>query len=285
VRDRDGAIEIAVAPEEATTNTSLGANDVRAGDLVWRVRLLRVTDDELRIESPRALGREVHMAPGTEIVAGVVIGQNRWTFRSRVVAETVCGRSDRMGGGSSAVATVGSGTLRLEAPAQLERCRRLHGRIDAAALCLPAIELWPLLDPSSVVAAHRVAERLVAEAIAGRPVDCGPLFAVQPTVGPSFGATLMNIGGGGIGVRVEPSVAPVLARHPVLWVSIPLGAGMPVPAMATVKVVHTHIDSAQMTYAGLCFDFSFVPSAQRVITDQIETAIRHRLERHPLRAA
>jgi len=263
---RDGSLELAIAPPD-------GIEDSTRGDLVWRVRLLRVGEDELLVEAPRALGRDISFAPQTELLAAVVIGQNRWTFRSRVVSATSPHRSER------------GGTLALEAPDHLERCQRRHGRYDARGLHLPEVDLWPLLDPASVVETQRAVERLVGDAIGGRPVDLSRIETKSPVVGPRFGATLMNIGGGGIGVRVEPGDAPVLTRHPVLWLRIPLGSAMPVPVLVTGKVVHTHIDSAQLTYAGLAFDFTFNPPAQQVVAEQILFTIRSQMARRPLRAA
>lgn len=266
VCERDGAIELALAPPE-------GGEGPSRGDLVWRVRLLRVGDDEMLVETPRALGRDVPIATGTELVGAIVIGQNRWTFRARVLAAFVPHRAPQ------------GGTLAIEMPDHLERCQRRHGRYDATGLQLPTVDLWSLLDPSSVVPMQRAAMPLIEHALAGHPIDASVLDEYQPVVGPRFSATLMNIGGGGVGVRLEPADAVILAHHPVLWVRIPLGDAMPVPLLATGKVVHTHLDSAQFTYAGLAFDFSFNPAAQRLITEQILFTIEAQQRRQPLRAA
>lgn len=264
--ERDGAIELALAP-------SPNSDEPQRGDLVWRVRLLRVDDDAIVVEAPRALGREVALPPRTELVAAIVIGQNRWVFRTVVVTSITPQFSER------------GGSLTLEAPEMVERCQRRHGRYDARGLHLPIVDLWPLLDPSSVAPIMCVAEGLVRDALDGRPVDARSLESVQPTVGPRFGATLMNIGGGGIGVRVEPADAPVLNRHHVLWARLPLDPIMAVPVLATAKVVHTHLDSAQLTYAGLAFDFSYHPASQRTVTEQILFTIAAQQRRRPLRAA
>jgi len=261
---------LALAPPDGDTTPT-------SGDLVWRVRLLRVGEDDLLVETPRALGRDVRIAPHTELVAGIVIGQNRWTFRSRVLTATEPHRTNHR--------AQQSGLLTLEMPDHLERCQRRHGRYGANGLRLPTVDLWPLLDPSSVVPIQRIATALVEDVLVGRPVDTTALNDLHPMVGPRFGGTLMNIGGGGVGVRLEAADASVLTHHPVLWVRIPLGDAMPVPVLSTGKVVHTHIDSAQFTYAGLAFDFSFNPAAQRIITEQILFTIEAQQRRRPLRAA
>ncbi|MBX3354613.1 MAG: hypothetical protein KF724_02820 [Phycisphaeraceae bacterium] len=264
--DRDGAIELALAPSE-------GNDDAERGDLIWRVRIQRVTDDEIVVDPPRALGRLIAFTPGTALLGAVVIGPNRWTFPTRVLSRVTPQGVDR------------GGSLTLEAPESLERCQRRHGRYDARALRLPTIDLWPLLDPSSVVHTQRAADPLIRAALAGERVDASVLDGLQPEVGPSFKATVMNIGGGGLGVRVEPADASILSRHPVLWARLPLGAAMPVPILATTKVIHTHLDSAQFTYAGLAFDFSFYHPAQRLVADQILFVIAAQQKQRPLRAA
>lgn len=173
----------------------------------------------------------------------------------------------------------------LQLPDHLERCQRLHGRYDARGLQLPEVDCWPLLDPSTVIPIERAAACALTAFRLGESFDLSRLDAMLPTVGPRFPATLMNLGGGGIGVRVAQADAPMLAHHPVLWVRIPLGDLMPVPILATAKVVHTHIDSAQLTYAGLAFDFSFHPQAQATVAQQVMIMIQQQQRRQPLRAA
>ena len=131
-----------------------------------------------------------------------------------------------------------------------------------------------------MVHTQRAADPLIRAALAGERVDASVLDGLQPEVGPSFKATVMNIGGGGLGVRVEPADASILSRHPVLWARLPLGAAMPVPILATTKVIHT-----QFTYAGLAFDFSFHHPAQRLVADQILFVIAAQQKQRPLRAA
>lgn len=266
IQERHGALEVALAPPEPVEAH-------RSGDLVWRVRLLKVGLNELAVEMPRALGRTIEFPAGSRLVAAAVVGQNRWMFHTTVLAAVPGADPNR------------PGCMVLEIPDHLERCQRLHGRYDARGLHLPEVDCWPLLDPSSVIPIERATECALTAFRLGESFDLARLDGMRPTVGPRFPATLMNIGGGGIGVRVGPGDAPVLAHHPVLWVRIVLGEIMPVPIVASVKVVHTHIDSAQMTYAGLAFDFSFNPRAQSTVTQQILLMIQAQQKRRPLRAA
>ncbi|MBM4112635.1 MAG: flagellar brake protein [Phycisphaerae bacterium] len=266
IQERDGALELALAPDAPTDGP-------RTGDLVWRAKLLAVGTQDLIVEAPRTLGHEVRFPPGTELVVAAVVGQNRWMFRTTV-------RVERRGVGGGL-----PGTLIFSLPDSIERCSRRHGRYDARGLELPEVQCWPLLDPSSVVPATRACADLWARFRAREPIDASTLDSLLPTVGPRFGATLMNIGGGGLGVRVAPADAPVLFRHPILWLRIELGEATPVPMLTTAKVVHTHIDSEQMTYAGLAFDFSFHPRGLSVAAEQILHAIEWRQRQRPLRAA
>ena len=225
---RDGALEIAIARESAAP-----AAVVAGGDLVWRVRLVDMTEQQLIVESPYALGRGLDIAPGTDLVCAIAIGQNRWMFKSRTL-----GYAMPHGGGRST-----SRGLRIEMPVHVERCSRRALRVDVAELRLPSVEMWPLFDPTSVVLAERSNELAYAAARAGEKIaPCSD--ELLPAVGPRFAATVVNIG---------------------------------VPVCAAGRVVHTHIDSTQRTYAGVSFEFTFNPSHQRTVADQIAYAI-HRVQ-------
>ena len=80
---------------------------------------------------------------------------------------------------------------------------------------------------------------------------------------------LLNIGGGGLGLRVRPDDAQSLARHKIFWLRFTLPPELTTPICATAKLAHTNVDSTQYTYAGMAFDFSFNPVHQRFIVEQI----------------
>ena len=77
---RQGALEIAVA------------RDYEEGEggqhLVWRVRLLELTDEAMIIEQPMTLGQTIKLEPGIQLVAILAIGQNRWMFNTANLGET-----------------------------------------------------------------------------------------------------------------------------------------------------------------------------------------------------
>jgi len=261
VQQRGGGLEIAIAPPEGSTQ--------RAADLVWRVRVMALEEGAIEVESPMALGRPIELDPGVTLVAVLVIGQNRWMFRT-----TNIGRGSRLVNGAP--------TIRLAMPPTVERCqRRNHYRVETAAIDLPEVEVWPLLDPASVVVAERANELAID---AGEAVEASAEGAeiALPSVGPKITALLNNIGGGGAGLMLDSHAASALGHHRLVWIRLRLPGIQPVCTSA--RVVHTHLDSAQRTYAGLAFDFTFNPVHQRYVLGQIAKYIALR-QREQLRAA
>jgi hypothetical protein len=252
--EKGGGLELAVARKPGTQGDG-------QADLVWRTRLTQVADDFLEIERPQALGRGIDLQSGVALVAAFVIGQNRFTFHTEVLGSL---RSS----GPRAMELV-----RLKVPSDIERCQRRFDRFDLQGLKLPTVTLWPLLDPKSVIPAER-ANELAFQAFQKGEQPPAVDENLMPTVGPPITAVLMNIGGGGVGLRVEPREAGPLSRHRVFWMKVPLGSEQPVPLVTTAKVVHTHIDSMQNTYAGVAFDFSFNPGHQGVVTAQIARQVQ-----------
>ncbi len=255
--DRNGALEIAVAREYDE-----GEN---GRHLVWRVRVVAVTDTEILVEEPMTLGQVIHLEPGIELMAVLAIGQNRWMFPTTILGATDRSRRDRRG----------VSALRLAMPKSVERCqRRNYYRFETTGLSLPAVDVWPLLDAKSVIIAERANELQFEQAElrgggSGAPETASDPDALMPDVGPRFTAMLLNIGGGGMGLRVEPEDAQALVSHKLFWIRFQLSPELTTPICATTKLVHTHIDSTQHTYAGMAFDFSFNPAHHRLLVDQI----------------
>lgn len=252
MHERGGALEIAIARDHD--------RDESPGDLVWRVRILDVSDTEILVEPPTTLGQAIHLVPGVELVAVLAIGQNRWMFRTTIVDSV----DHRTRDGRIIKAN------RIVIPEKVERCqRRNYYRVETTSLRLPEVDIWPLLDPKTVLIAER-ANEIQAESGDDYPAADEPASDfVMPDVGSQFKAMLLNIGGGGLGLRVEPSDAQSLTRHKNFWVKCSLPPVLDVPICATAKLMHTHIDSTQFTYAGLAFDFSFNPAHQRFVAEQI----------------
>jgi hypothetical protein len=265
LRDRDGAIEIAVARDGAGSDESI----LNSTDLVWRVRVLELSQSEVSVDLPFALGRAVELPEGTPLVCAIAIGQNRWMFRTVVTgAWTARAPYPRTHRG-----------VRLTLPDHVERCLRRTTRVDVGGVTLPKVDMWPLLEPRSVLPAERASELAFKAAMAGE----APLPTsddLLPTVGPGFRATLVNLGGGGLGVLVEASDAASLSRHRMFWLRFTLGDIMPVPICAAARVVHTHMDSSHRIYAGISFDFDFNPAHQRVVGEQLVQAIARLTESH-----
>lgn len=266
IAERGGAIEIAIAHPEHEGGEPHG--HAAGPDLVWRVRIVRIDESEILAESPMALGRDIHIDTGTELAAAITVGQNRWTFRTHNLGE-VAGDARHP-----------HPMVRLRMPEGVARSQRRRLRVDTQGITLPKVELWPLLDPKSVLPAERATELAWESWREGEDFDRDGLLSptVMPEVGPRFTGELSNLGGGGVGLVIAPDDSGVLGRHRVLWLRLSLEPELPVPVCVSGKVVHTHIDSTQKTYAGIAFDFSFNNAHQKMVADQIECYIEAKQE-------
>ena len=263
VQERGGAIEIAIVRDYDHLPDAPGSH------LVWRVRLLEVSGDEIIVESPMTLGEVIRVETGINLVAVLAVGQNRWMFMTANLGPTEYRNSN----GRTVTA------LRLTMPESVERCqRRSHDRVETTSLTLPEVDLWPLLDPKSVLPAERANEFQFEDDRNGIDTGdrCPPTDdeSLLPEVGPKFTTTLLNIGGGGVGLRVKPEDAPAMARHKVFWLRFSMPPELTTPICATAKLVHTAVNSTQSTYAGMAFDFSFNPVHQRFVVEQIRRFIK-----------
>jgi hypothetical protein len=258
IHQRNGAIEIAVA--RAFEEGEDGRH------LVWRVRVLELTDAEIIVEQPSTLGRVIPLNQGVALVGILAVGQNRWMFNT-----TNLGLTDfRL----NAYKTVPA--VRLLMPDSVMRCqRRNYYRVETAALSLPHVEVWPLYDPKSVVLAERANElqfEQVQQGSAGEEASDALKLSeeeIMPEVGPRLTATLLNIGGGGVGLHVAPEHGQAIFRHKLFWLRFSLPPELATPICATAKLIHTHRESDQNIYAGLAFDFTFNAGHQRFVVDQI----------------
>lgn len=280
LQERNGAIEISLpGDQERFTNPPLdGAgpdsqdenakSSITTKNLIWRVRILQLTDDAIFVEQPMVLRQRINLEKGIDLVGVIAVGPNRWMFRTRNL-------------GPASVRAAGSRelpALRLAMPHGVERCqRRSFYRIATVGLLLPRVECYPLLDPHTVPAAEAanradILDRAAGVApVAGRitPAGPAPTSFTLPEVGPGFTGTLVNVGGGGAGLLVEPLDASTFDRHKLFWLRINLMPQVPAPLGVTARVVHTHLDTAQRTYAGMSFDFSFNRSHEQFVVNQL----------------
>ncbi len=256
ILQRNGGLEISIAHNDADPLLS------QSPDLVWRVRLLALSDSEILVESPAAAGKSVSFHDGVPIVGVMSIGQNRWMFRSHTVT-----RAD----GPSPFRSVGG--MRIRMPEQVERCmRREFLRVSTTELRLPNVQCWPLLAPTTVVTAEAANRAQITELSRRGQVSQDsdvPEFAL-PEVGPMFNARLMNMGGGGLGLIVDKSEASGADRARVIWMRVDLRPTIAAPLAITGKVAHTHIDSTQSLYAGVAFEFAFNPAHREFVVDQVQ---------------
>lgn len=270
VYERGGCLEISVEQTK-------GPESHTSANLVWRVRILRLAEAEIVVEQPNALGQTIRIDKGAKIVGVLAIGQNRWMFPTRAVGTIEIAQTD--GRGISA--------LRLEMPSSVERCqRRQFYRMSTTELRLPGVTCWPLLDPTSAVAAEIANRAIISDLLRSQstsPFDHEePL--IMPEVGPPFKATLVNVGGGGAGLLVPPTESTSAARSRTLWVRIDLTPEIPVPLAVTAKIAHNHLDSAQNQYLGIAFDFSSHAAHRDFVVSQITRYVRAAMERQSLAA-
>ncbi len=241
---------------------------------MWRTRVFAVSDSEIVLERPAAVGKVIDFLPGTSVIGVIAVGQNRWMFRSEILPA---------GPGRPGVNTPFN-SMRIAMPTSVERCqRRDFFRTSTASLSMPGVECWPLKDPITVVSAE-VANRamIVAAEINGQAPITSEL--TLPDVGQSFRARLMNIGGGGIGLQVARADISSTGRSPLLWVRLDLRPMIAAPLGLTTRIAHTHVDHEQNLYIGLAFDFSFNASHKDFVSQQLERCVAG-IKRPDFRAA
>lgn len=265
IRARGGGIEIApVAPDAAMGD---------AVDLVCRVRVVGFGGGTIEIEPPAVAGSPLPLAEGDTVVGVITVGQNRWMFRSHV--SSIAGR------GHAAV-------VRLAEPDRVERCRRADPyRVATAKLNLPSVECWPLLDPTTVVAAELASRSLVRDAIASGVAarEIGAATLVLPEVGPKFEARLMNIGGGGFGLVVPPEHGAAAENARLIWARLWMTPEVPEPVGLTARIAHSHLDSTQARHVGCAFEFAFNPGHKAFVVETVTRFLSSRLGRAPRQAA
>jgi hypothetical protein len=230
-------------------------------DLVWRVRLLELSDDEMVIEQPGAMGQSFMINKDVDLIGIMAVGQNKWMFNTKVLGTTI----NRTRSGSFPA-------LRVQMPQKVVRCmRRNSDRTSIAHIKLPTVECWKLIDPISAVPLE-VANRIQIEDLAAQG-DTTPqpqdTQVTLPTVGPKFHANLANLGGGGVGLIVPKESRADIDSSKVFWLRLDLRPTIPVPVVMTAKLVHTHLDSQQKTYAGMAFDFGINNQHKGFVIQQI----------------
>lgn len=242
IASRGGALEITLDQPEG--------GSVRAGSLIWRVPVIGLSETDITVERPLALGKVIELGPDARLIVAMTIGQNRWMFRTRILPPA------------------GRPGLRLAMPEQVERCqRRNFYRISTTEITLPRVECWPLLSPASVVAAELANRAQIESAL---KTGVAPLpTSIMPEVGPRFRAFLVNVGGGGAGLVLEPGDAGAVDRTRLFWMRIDLCPHIPAPLGVTARLAHTHVDSGQNVYAGMAFDFGFNPGHKDFVVEQI----------------
>lgn len=259
IAERGGGIEVAVKVDHL---------QVPGSDVIWRVRLLECGEKELVIEQPAFVETSFPLASGTELVAGMCIGQNRWMFTTRVIGQ----RAGRSPSGRTLPGLV------LALPEKVERCsRRESFRVSTAEFSLPTIECWPLVDPTSAVAAEVANRQQITDAFEKVRMGLAPGpegSILLPEVGPGFGGKLLNVSGGGLGLLFTHDQTPLLERQSFVWMRVSLRPFVPLPVALTTRRVHTHMDASQHVHGGFAFDFSFHAEHQEFIMNVFDEYVQ-----------
>ncbi|MEL6312019.1 MAG: hypothetical protein AAFQ17_06605 [Pseudomonadota bacterium] len=274
IYERGGGLEVAVDRRSRDAGPLREEVIEPPKDLLWRVKLLGLTDDKMRIESPGAMGAKVNLEVGTRLIGVMAVGQNRWMFHTTVQVLEPPQDPRR------------PGTVVISMPDRVERCtRRWQQRISTAELNLPSARCWPLIDPSSVVTAEvesrtrlhelrdsgKVDDRSVEEAL-----DQLPSSGLE--VGVGFRAVVQNIGGGGLGLKVPREDRSAVESSKLYWTRLDLRPVIPAPLDMTCRLAHTHSDHEQNIYCGMAFEFDLNPSHKMFVIEEIDRYMRHLIE-------
>lgn len=258
---KGGALEITL-PRYTDPKDPDHADSTDNANLIWRVRVLGLNDREIIVEQPAALGHAVRLQPNIELVALIAIGQNRWMFRTVNLGE--------------AAAPTGDGRTcrgyRLRMPDAVERCqRRNFYRISTIGLTLPRVDTAPVLDAASAALAEASNRCQILDMLDRHVGVCpvNPSQCVLPELGPTVQATLVNIGGGGVGLLFEPTESTRFDAATLYWLRINLQPLIPAPLAVSARLRHTHIDSAQRIYAGMAFEFGHSQGHEKFVVDQL----------------
>ena len=106
IHERRGSIDIAIDCEYAA--------DENGSHLVWRVRVLALSDEEILVEQPTALGQVIPIEKDISLIAIMTVGQNRWMFSTVNI-----GLTRRRGTAAREIPA-----LRLRMPTAVRRCQR-----------------------------------------------------------------------------------------------------------------------------------------------------------------
>jgi hypothetical protein len=166
------------------------------------------------------MGAKVNLEPGTRLIGVMAVGQNRWMFHTEVksTADSPDPQASRVAWSSrcpiasSGAPDVGSSGSR---PSNSN---------------WPNARCWPLIDPASAVAAEVASRTHVLELIdIGQDVDEGGDEVLDRAAGrpgsmsaSGFRATVQNIGGGGLGLKVPREDRSAVESSKLYWTRLDL---------------------------------------------------------------
>lgn len=253
---KKGSIELALP--QYVEGEIMPTEESSARNIVWRVRVLDMNEKEITIDQPSAFGQSFELQNGIDLVGIIVVGQNRWMFRTKLLGKTE------------------QGNLRINAPQEVERCqRRQFYRVATVGLSLPTVQTFALTNIDSardaeIATRDRILQQRTGDTVGRIGLTLSSDFdPTIPEVGPSVETLLLNLGGGGVGLLYRDEDASFGDAQRLLWLRIKLPPHLPYPLGVVGRVKHTHVDSMKRLYAGVQFEFGHHASYQRFVVDEL----------------
>ncbi len=247
-----GAFERDVdAPDENDENHPVNA------PRPWRVRLLARRHDQWIIERPPIVGRRTGgLIPGVTLIGVVIKGAKRWSFRTSILRSELFELNAR-----NRVPA-----LRLSPPRDIGNAqRRRFYRVSTIGGDVPPVNLWPLLEAQSCIAAEN-ANQL-------RHLDESLLAGVDthspPVLGDGFVANMVDVSAGGAALTVARSHAKVFEKHDLFWMELMLATNDH-PLVVAATPVHVRIDRpAASVNVGMSFTHEHHPDYRRFVQENL----------------
>ena len=221
-------------------------------------RVLKMTDQTVLVERPAGLRLPQLVRRDTPLSMILTRKAERWKFDTWVLGHALFQLNARRR----------VPALKLGCPTTAERFqRRNFYRASTVGLGVGPVEMWPVLDLDSCLAAEQ-ANRRLHEGEGDSEADPGLIDGPDPALGMNFRANLVNVSGGGLAALVSTRLADLFDEHTLFWVEMRLPQ-IDHPLVAVARTVHLQSNRGQPIQVGMAFDFSHDPSHRRFIEERI----------------
>ncbi len=222
----------------------------------WRVRLLSLSGDQWIVERPPIAGRRTGgLITGATLIGNISQKQRKWSFRTSILRTQLFELNAR-----NRVPA-----LRLSPPRDVGSAqRRSFYRVSTVGAQLPAVNIWPLLDAQTCLAAEDRMQlvHLDPEASPNAPLQ-------QPDLGDGFVGSLVDISAGGAALSVEATHAPAFEQHKLFWMELLLPTN-DYPLLVAADPVHVHHDRVKkVLQIGMEFKHDHNQTYRRFVQENI----------------